>query len=318
MGREFCNMQIDQFIRPKQLAKAIGVSESTLKRWTDRGVLPTVKTVGGHRRLPLWGVIEFLRTSGQPLLRPDVLGLPAIGGAGERCDISSFRPAFEELLLGGHVDEGMELCFRAFLQGHDLAELCDSLVQPGMSNIGRRWEAGAIDVYEEHRATQMMYRILRRIRTLLRPSPDHWPLAIGGAPDGDPYGLATLMADLVLQDTGWRPVNLGPQTPLASLTKAIGDLRPRLVWLSITAPVDHDDFARAFSAISSAAAAAGASVVVGGREATPELRRRLRIGAYCVDMVELSSVARTIRPRDAAMPIDVFGNSTRSDASLLH
>jgi excisionase family DNA binding protein len=63
-----------ELITPKQVARAIGVSESSLKRWCDRGLIPTVRTAGGHRRLPISGVLSYLRETGHEMVRPELLG----------------------------------------------------------------------------------------------------------------------------------------------------------------------------------------------------------------------------------------------------
>ncbi len=42
-----------QLLTPKQVARAIQVSESSIKRWCDRGTIPAEYTAGGHRRIPL-------------------------------------------------------------------------------------------------------------------------------------------------------------------------------------------------------------------------------------------------------------------------
>ena len=49
-------------ISPRQVARAIGVGESTLKRWCDRGLIPMLKTAGGHRRLAVSDVNPTLST----------------------------------------------------------------------------------------------------------------------------------------------------------------------------------------------------------------------------------------------------------------
>ena len=69
-------------LTPKQVARAIGVSEASLKRWCDKGLIEMVRTVGGHRRLPLSSVLQFLRSSGHQLVRPEILGLPPTTGTG--------------------------------------------------------------------------------------------------------------------------------------------------------------------------------------------------------------------------------------------
>ena len=73
--------RIKAFLTPKDLADALGVSESSLKRWCDRGLIPMVRTAGGHRKLPISGVLSFLRETQHELVSPELLGLPATRAA---------------------------------------------------------------------------------------------------------------------------------------------------------------------------------------------------------------------------------------------
>jgi len=68
---------------PKQVARAIGVSESTLKRWCDGGLIPMTKTAGGHRRIEVAAVIKFLRETGRQVVEPELLNLPVTAGKTE-------------------------------------------------------------------------------------------------------------------------------------------------------------------------------------------------------------------------------------------
>src|SRR5437764_13756024 len=62
-------------LTPKELAQAIGVSESSLRRWVDAGDIRVARTAGGHRRIELAEAIRFIRHLGIPVVRPEVLGL---------------------------------------------------------------------------------------------------------------------------------------------------------------------------------------------------------------------------------------------------
>jgi len=57
---------------PKQVAKRLGVSESSVKRWLDQGVVPVLRTAGGHRRISEESLEELLSrlkaTAGFPRL----------------------------------------------------------------------------------------------------------------------------------------------------------------------------------------------------------------------------------------------------------
>jgi excisionase family DNA binding protein len=60
---------------PKQVSLALDVSESTVKRWCDRGKINFLRTAGGHRRMRQLDVIEFLRANRQKLVKPEWIGL---------------------------------------------------------------------------------------------------------------------------------------------------------------------------------------------------------------------------------------------------
>ncbi|MCZ6684324.1 MAG: B12-binding domain-containing protein [Planctomycetota bacterium] len=311
-------MVTDQYIRPRQLAEAIGVSESTLKRWTDRGLLPSVKTVGGHRRLPLWGIIAFLRKTGQPLIQPELVGFSAPVLAPDGRSLAGSLPFFVDLLLGGHVMEAKELTLRAYLRGHSLCDICDDLFRPAMQTIGSRWASGECDVYKEHCATQTMCRVIGRLRTSLRPPAEHDPLALGAAPQGDPYGLSTLMAELVLLGRGWQAVNLGPNTPLRSLARAVIDMRPRLIWLSVSAEPDTGAFVSEYEALREAAQETRTPIAIGGRGINDELRQALTYSTYGERLKHLGAFVDTLSPRNLPAPVGVLLSPSKSDPEKIH
>jgi molybdopterin-binding protein len=56
---------VDVMLKPREAAAALGVSYATLKQWILAGTLKTVKTPGGHHRVP------------ESALRPMMKGRPA-------------------------------------------------------------------------------------------------------------------------------------------------------------------------------------------------------------------------------------------------
>ena len=63
------------FLSPRQVAQAVGVSESSLKRWCDRGDIRVTKTAGGHRRIDRRVVVRYLRERGFEAKKPDLMEL---------------------------------------------------------------------------------------------------------------------------------------------------------------------------------------------------------------------------------------------------
>src|SRR4029078_11975234 len=71
---------IMETLSPKEAARVLGSSESSLKRWCHQGPISAVKTSGGHRRLTLDSLIRFAQQSGRPLAHPELAGTPAHTG----------------------------------------------------------------------------------------------------------------------------------------------------------------------------------------------------------------------------------------------
>lgn len=52
----------ETLLRTAEVARRLQVSTRTVLAWAQAGKLPSVLTPGGHRRYPLWGVEQVLRT----------------------------------------------------------------------------------------------------------------------------------------------------------------------------------------------------------------------------------------------------------------
>ena len=274
-------------LTPKQVARAIGVSESSLKRWCDRGLIPMTCTAGGHRRLALSAVLDFLRTSKHPLLDPDAIGLPA--GTGKR----KWTPASAtEALKSGLVTADEVACRQIvldlFLAGNRLSRIFDEIIAPAFHQIGQLWECGEVEVYRERRACRICVRLLHELRTLLTTPITTGAVAIGGTPVGDFYDVPTMLVELVLRQNGWQATSLGSSLPFDTLIAAIRENSPNLFWLSVSHIADKEAFVGEYQKLYEAAAGR-TKLIVGGRALTEDVRKRIQYAAYCDNLQHLEA-----------------------------
>ena len=300
-----------EYVSPRQVARAIGVSESAVKRWCDRGLVPVVRTAGRHRRIPLSGVISYLRASGHSLVRPELLGLPPATSAGP----AVLERAVAPLLAA--VREHDEECVRRIivdlhLSAHSVAEIGDAVLAPAFEQVGELWERGEMDVYQERHACDMCHRALQALTGLLdAPRPDA-PAAIGGGISGDPYTLATRLVELVLRQAGWRAMSLGHDLPPETIEKAIEHHRPRLVWLSVSAPLPEEQLRRSCESLAARAGRHSGALVVGGREsAAADGSGGSRLGS----LRELEALAAAAtQAADGSQYFGIAGSTTSAQA----
>jgi len=291
-----------ELVSPKQVAQAIGVSESSLKRWCDQGVIETVRTVGGHRRLSVSSVIAYLQKTGHTLVAPEILGLPPLtSGAGQRSLAKAQVALLEALTQGQHV-AARQIVFEAFTAHHPMCVIADELIAPTFHEIGRQWDCGEVAVYEERYASEIITRILWDLRRIHEGPELNSPRAIGGALESDHYSLPNHLAELVLRDAGWDAISLGPHLPVETLELAIQQHQPRLVWLSVSHFQCENKFVADVERLRSAAAAIKAPFVIGGRMLCEELRQKLGDIACCDSMRQLDAFARALIQSNTAEP----------------
>ena len=148
-----------ELLSPKQVARAIGVSESSLKRWCDRGIIPTERTAGGHRRLPRDGVVRFIREGGYQVADPGVLGLPLSAGK-TRLAVDVAKDRFREAATEGNETTCRQLIFDVYLAGHPISVICDQVIASAFHEIGDHWECGDLEVFQERRACEIAVRMI--------------------------------------------------------------------------------------------------------------------------------------------------------------
>ncbi len=246
---------------PRDLADAIGVSESSLKRWADSGRIAVVRTEGGHRRIPVTEAVRFIRETGQRVVRPELLGLP---------DDPSATPtdgeALYDALARGDGRATRAMLLGRYLHGEGVAAICDGPMRTAMTRLGELWKEQEDGVFIEHRATDLCIQALAQIRALIEVPADG-PVALGGAASGDQHLLPSFMAAAVLAAEGWNAVNLGADTPATAIAHAILAHHPRLVWLSVTNPITAE-VGRSLGKLIDGELASGRAVVIGGRHAS--------------------------------------------------
>ncbi len=280
-------------VTPKQVAWAIQVSESSVKRWCDRGVIPTQYTAGGHRRIPMSGLLDFLRSSKQQLVRPELLGLPATTGQTNRV-IDRAAGQLTEALMQGDEELTRQIILDLYLAEHSISAICDQVIAKSFVEIGDRWQCGNAEVYQERFGCELAMRVLHELRMFVPVPPADAPTAIGGAITGDQYDLATAMVELVLRDNKWIATSLGGNLPFNTLGPAIKQHRPKMFWISASHLADELQFVEAYAKLYDEFGM-DVAFVVGGRALTEEIRQQMKYAAYCDNLQHLETFAQTLR-----------------------
>jgi excisionase family DNA binding protein len=300
---------LEQNFSPKQIAEALRVSESSIKRWCDRGAIQTIKTLGGHRRIPLDSLLSFLESTNRAISDLSAIGLDSEhlrnnkssptseSNLSDETD-SSLRQYFEDALIRGDEKECRKLLIEWYGRSASFASMSDDLIASTFSRIGELWHNGQLEVFQERRACEMCSRLVHEFRRLFPEPLPSSPIAIGAAAAGDYYTLPGQLVEVVMREGGWRAVNLGANLPFYTILSAVIAERPKLVWLSVSHITNPDKFVEDYLDFWKSIPR-DVVVVVGGQALTDTIRPRLRYTAHCDTLQQLAILATTLKSSTA-------------------
>ena len=266
-------------VSPRDLARAIGMSESSLKRWADQGILHVSRTAGGHRRIQVREAIRFVRDRKLSIAVPSALGLSArlgdIDQAPQPIGIESYDGGlnseiapFVHLLESGDGESAELFLLGRYLAGVSIAEIGDQLIRPSLERLGHG-PHGAEEILKEHRATQVCLQAIEQMRAMSRVTQPSFR-AVGAGSAANSYMLPSLLVAAIMEESGGRAINLGANTPISALRcealSAHSNRDPAdLVWLSISEPMDDPDELAGLSKLIEDCAHHQIHLMVGGR-----------------------------------------------------
>ena len=237
-----------------QVAEMLGVGPTSVKRWADSGLLPCVRTPGGHRR--------FLREEVERFLQREANGWSL--------DTSDVNAWVDRLTSGASAFEVQSALFAERNRRGSWWQVADTLSRV-MAELGRRWECGSVAILDEHAATESLVRAIARCSESI-PVPPGAPTCLLAAAEGEDHTLGLTLGELVLRGAGWQGRWAGRVTPIAEV---VGLMEARAVSLvavaALEASVDPAGLAQQARELIDAARRTGVRVVLAGVGPWPEL-----------------------------------------------
>jgi excisionase family DNA binding protein len=230
------------------VARLLGVTAATVKRWADMGLLGCARTAGRHRRFAPEEVERFRRDHGT-------------GGAARAGLVDALLAGVDPLSLQAEL-----LRARARLGAWWRVAVW---LGPEIEELGRRWQDGHIGIVEEHLASDRLARALARCAETLPVRPDA-PRVLLAAAEGEEHLLGLALVDLCLREGGWRSAWSGRVTPAAEIVRQVEEGAIEAVALSASVVAAPPALAAEATIVGEACARRGVRLVVGGRGPWPE------------------------------------------------
>lgn len=250
-----------------EAARRLGVAPATVQRWVDSGVLNAERTPGGHRRIY---VTELRRL------------------------IAANRPAqpsgpiadWLDILMSGDASKVRAALIAAHARTGNWAAVADE-VASAIAELGRRWEEGTCQVFQEHAASEALRRAAASCVVDMPCAADAPHAALFTAREGR-HTLGLSLAELVLAEAGWRVSFIGEGPPPEELEALIARLRPNLLVVSACQAIRPAAVARYQADLMQAADRAGTHVSLAGSGAWVPAQNAERVMSFADLRAQLS------------------------------
>ncbi len=274
----------------KEVARLCRVSDATVKRWEDLGVLKSERTNGGHRRFRAEEVARFQREQGLGLKYSHGLDSAARAQTRRRDNHGHSQSSLFHLLIAGNEDEAANLLISAHLHGKPLTEIFDDLISSAMRRVGELWYKGELTVAQEHLATRAAFNALHKLRHALPVPEMSGELAMTCGIESDFHELPSYLAQITFENSGWEVMNFGANTPLYSLAEEVLQHLPEVVCISGTVMLDIERLARDYKIFREQTSKLKVAVILGGRAfADKQIRNRFPAELYAESFADVIS-----------------------------
>ena len=106
---------------------------------------------------------------------------------------------------------------------------------PMMAEVGQRWEANELEVFQEHLATEAIRSLLAGLSFMIPESRlETDAVAMVSCAPGDEHELIPLALATYLAFQGWTVKNLGGSLPADQIALAVAALKPKALFLTFT------------------------------------------------------------------------------------
>ncbi len=256
-------------IPTREVASMLGVTETTVKRWADDGILPCVRTPGGHRKFRLTDIVRFaeehgLTVAGSTLPPMSAAQLEQFRAGVVLKDHQRIAEVFREEALQADREGLYELLLYLLKNSLSFPAIADEVIRPAMTEIGSLWEKGKLAVNQEHAATHAVLEALARVAPDLHRKPAKSIAVICSCPEGELHDVGLRCLAYSLEAEGWKVRYIGANTPVADIIRVLRAERPTLLCVSVTIVRQKRKLVAELNTMARTARALGSIFIIGG------------------------------------------------------
>jgi excisionase family DNA binding protein len=191
------------------VAEMLDVHYMTVYRYVRQGQLPATKI----------GRSWYVKPSDLELFRDAKAHSSEVSEGVKK--IAPWAERLEAQLIQGDQRGAAEIMEAVLRSGHDLYFLYLQVLSPAMSAIGARWAAGNLEIFVEHRASNIAMRLIGQFGPRFARRGVSKGTVVLGSPADEMHTLSTSMVADLIRFEGWNVSDVGANMPAEAFAEAI-------------------------------------------------------------------------------------------------
>ena len=191
------------------VAEMLDVHYMTVYRYVRQGQLPATKV----------GRSWYVKPSDLELFRDAKVHASEVSEGGRK--VAPWAERLEAQLIQGDQRGAAEIMEAVLRSGHDLYFLYLQVLSPAMGAIGAKWAAGNLEIFVEHRASNIALRLIGQFGPRFARRGVSKGTVVLGSPADEMHTLSTSMVADLIRLEGWNVSDVGANMPAEAFAEAI-------------------------------------------------------------------------------------------------
>ena len=209
------------------------VTHSSLRFLEREGLITATRTAGGHRLFSPADVerIRQIKTWQTQRLSLDEIRQRLVG-LDRLPEPAALADAFLQQALGGNLAAAYQTIIAADDVGLPLTRLFGEVLQPALTELGRRWERGELLVAQEKEVSELARDVIADLTLRHARSSTEGPPLVAACAEGERHELGLRMVCGLFRAEGWAVHYLGADVAPRFVLEAAQLHRPAVILLS--------------------------------------------------------------------------------------
>jgi len=237
----------------QQVSDMTGLSKQVIRKWEERHEIVQPKRLGnGYRTYSKKDVnvllsVKTLADKGFSIKQAATLVIEENKNENQALKQEPIQQieelnnhVFQLIEKGTHCDEvEINLILQQAFHYHGLSNFLTSVVIPFLHEIGKRWEKGEWDAYQESISSMVVRDFLVQIRRDFKYR-ENAPLVLGACLPNEQHEIPVQILLLQLMQLGWKTLLVGSSPAPGSLESIVEKLKPVKVLLSASTTIPFE------------------------------------------------------------------------------